>query len=512
MNEVKFSKDCKEPMLRGIKTLYNAVSVTMGPLGRNVIIKRGAGDPQITKDGVTVAGAVYVNSIDEQIGIDICRNAAHLTNMEAGDGTTAATVLAYELFKQNISNNDNINHIKIGIDKACDKVCEKLKQMAIKDFDPYNIAYISSNGDIQVSKLISEAFEQVGTSGVVRVKRGEETKLTREEGLRMKSGWASPYFVTDHSTGKSTYEDANILLVDGDIEKIDDLVPYFNLCGEQKKPFVIIANDFGGEVMGILVSNRQKKSHPFLAIKSPHLGTQRTNFLEDLAAMTGATVISENKGTIARLGLSGSNPNTIQKSTERSIGSLKKIIAGKTESIILFDKNEEYIENLKSLYKETKDEVINNRVASLNNGIAVIEVSSGSQVEFEERIDRTEDAVNATRVALEEGIVAGGGIALIKARESINDLQLEGDYKKGAKMLYDILDAPAKKILSNANIEYKKLDYPIGINAATSEIVDMIEGGIIDPVKVITKALRNAVSVSSTLLTTEAMVIFNPEK
>jgi chaperonin GroEL len=510
--------DARKVLLSGTKKLYDAVSVTLGAMGQNVIIKRGFNQPIVTKDGVTVARDVISNNIKEDGAIEIMRQAAESTNKEAGDGTTTSIVLGYELFKEGaevlkdkwLSRKVNSLSFKRGLDKAMDAVVNKLKEIKVDDFDVFDVANISANGDTEIAKLIKEAFDMVGKSGIIGIEQSDSIKsyITRDEGLKFDGqGFVSDFFITDPRKGIVTYGDSLLVLIDAELEKMDNIIYYMEAANKLQKPLVVVAHDFGGAVINMFAKAKVEQGFETVLVKAPMYGEKRSAIIKDLGIMTNTTVMSERTGTLVNLGVYGNNPE--ERIQSARFGSISKIYSSRESTSIYYDIDKDYVNELKDLYEETKDDFVKERIAMLTGGVAVIKVGGNSEVEVNERVDRVEDAVNATRAALIGGIVAGGGIALLHAREVIKELVFSSrDEQIGAKTLYKVLASPSNKILSNAEISVdSSWEYPTWINVKTREVGNLFEQGIIDPVNVTIQALTNAVSVSSTLLTSGAYVI-----
>lgn len=526
---IKHGNDARDILLQGSTKLYDTVSTTLGAKGSNVIIKNGFhGEPLITKDGVTVARNVTSNNIMIQGGIDIILRAAEDTNKEAGDGTTTSIVLAHNLFKlgyEKIREERNgikaffgfeqkrVNSISFqkGLNRALTSVIKELKRMSSMDFKPYDVAMISANGDEEIARLIAEAFDKVGKDGIISIEQSDTVKsyISNEEGLKIETGLIHDYFATDQEKISATYRNAAIVLIDAELEKANDIFYFVHKAKELEVPLVVMAHDFGQEVINMFLIEKVKNGTPLLLVKAPLYGENRSALINDISKMTGQPVISERSGNLVRLGLKGSDVKKRADASQQFMGSINKIQMNKVSTSIQYDINQEYIDELKLAYKETKDEFINERVAMLTGGVATINVGGYSMTEVVERLDRVEDAVNATKASLVSGIVAGGGIALLSARKVIKSLKfIDNDEKIGADVLYEVLATPASKILSNAQIQFKNYgEYPMWIDSRSGQVTNMILSGIIDPVNVTISALRNAVSVAATLLTSEAYVL-----
>ena len=508
----------KEVLLKGTKKLYDAVSITLGAKGQNVIIKDGYNKPIITKDGVTVAKYVTDDDFATNGAIEVLRQAAEKTNEAAGDGTTTSIVLGYGIFSKGLeaikSTKINSLNFKKGIDKAAKTVIEELSQMSKHDFNPYDVAYISANGDKEIATLIADAFKMVGKKGIIGIEQSDkiESYIVKDEGLKLDSGYASEYFAMNTTRGVINFKESYVLLVDGDIEKMDKLVYYLEAAHKQGKPIVVIAHNFGMEALNMFIKARVEQNVNCVMVKAPMYGEKRSAIINDISEMTGADIISEKKGNFMTFGLKGSNQDEMIQSCYEHFGNVKKARITKDNISLYYDVNEEYIKKLEYFYETTQNDFIKERIAMLTGDVATIFVGGNSLVEVKERVDRVEDAVNATREALKGGIVAGGGTALLLAREVISDMTFDSeDEKVGGAVLYEVLADPARKLLSNAEYDFnlEGFYYPNWINVNTGEKVNFFKEGIIDPLNVVTTALTNAVSVASTLLTSGGYVVFN---
>ncbi len=517
---IKFDDDVRKVLLEGTQLMHNTVSITMGAKGRNVVIKDGFNAvPRITKDGVTVARHVETANLMAKGAIELLRGAAEKTNEEFGDGTTASIVLAHNMFKASNKVLDkkwyksNVNSImfKKGIDRALGAVIEELDKMARMDFNPYDVAKISANGDEEIAKLISEAFDKVGKDGMVGFEASStnDSYISRDEGLKMDSGYVSDYFITDLQKRIVQYKKSLLLIIDAEVENMNYIVYYAMAAEKLGLPLVIIAHKFGQEVINSFAKSKVEKGFKTVLIQAPFYGEKRSKILNYIGVMANAPFLSERMGTLTRLGTRGSEQKNIIASATKNLGAINKVVSSKDSTSIYYDIKEDYIKELRDAYTELEDESIRERIAMLTGGVATINVGGNSEAEVNERLDRVEDAVNATRVSLKNGVVAGGGIALLKARETIKKLQfLTSDEKKGADTLYKIMDSPAKQILENAElpfIQYGK--YPSWIDVRTNNKVDFYNAGIVDPLNVVKASLINAVSVASTLSTAGAYVL-----
>ncbi len=517
--DIHFSDDARTGLFKGVTKLADAVKVTMGPRGRNVLIQKAYGAPHITKDGVTVAREIEFEDSVENMGAQLVKEVASNTADEAGDGTTTATVLAQAIFKEglrNITAGANPIEVKRGMDKATKAIVDKLKDMSLEVQDKEKIAQvatISANSDETIGNLIAEAMERVGKDGVITVEeaKGIEDELEVVEGMQFDRGYLSPYFVTN--TEKMTCEiDAPlILLTDAKITSLKDLVPVLEQIQQTGKPLLIIADDVEGEALSTLVLNKLKGVLNITAVKAPGFGDRKKAMLNDIAILTGATLITD------ELGL------TLEKATLQELGQCDKIVIDKDNTVVVGGKGSKEAvdariaeiriqeQNTTSEYDKEK---LQERLAKLSGGVAVIKVGAATETEMKEKKDRVDDALSATKAAVDEGIVIGGGAALIKAGANIEFGELEHDQQIGAEIILRAIQAPMKQIAINAGYDAgvvvnKVMDSEnsnLGFNAANGEYVDMLEAGIIDPLKVERVALLNATSVSSLLLTTEATI------
>jgi chaperonin GroEL len=517
--EIHFSDKARSGLFAGVTKLADAVKVTMGPRGRNVLIQKSYGAPHITKDGVSVAREIELEDTLENMGAQLVKEVAANTADEAGDGTTTATVLAHSVFKEglrNITAGANPIEVKRGMDKATASIIEELKVMSQEVQNKEKIAQvatISANSDETIGDLIAEAMDRVGKDGVITVEeaKGIEDELEVVEGMQFDRGYLSPYFVTN--TDKMTCEiDAPlILLTDSKITTLKDLVPVLEQIQQTGKPLLIIADDIEGEALSTLVLNKLKGVLNITAVKAPGFGDRKKAMLNDIAILTGATVITD------ELGL------TLEKATLAELGQCAKVVIDKDNTVVVGGKGDQanvdarvseirvQIENTTSEYDKEK---LEERLAKLAGGVAVIRVGAATETEMKEKKDRVDDALSATKAAVDEGIVIGGGSALIKAGAKVSIADLEGDQKVGAEIILRAITAPMKQIATNAGYDAGVVvdkvmnndNENLGFNAATGEYVDMLNAGIIDPLKVSRVALLNATSVSSLLLTTEATV------
>ncbi|EGT0774917.1 chaperonin GroEL [Campylobacter coli] len=516
--EIIFSDEARNKLYEGVKKLNDAVKVTMGPRGRNVLIQKSFGAPTITKDGVSVAKEVELKDSLENMGASLVREVASKTADQAGDGTTTATVLAHAIFKEglrNITAGANPIEVKRGMDKACEAIVAELKKLSREVKDKKEIAQvatISANSDEKIGNLIADAMEKVGKDGVITVEEAKSIndELNVVEGMQFDRGYLSPYFITNAE--KMTVELSNpyILLFDKKIANLKDLLLVLEQIQKTGKPLLIIAEDIEGEALATLVVNKLRGVLNISAVKAPGFGDRRKAMLEDIAILTGGEVISEELG------------RTLESATIQDLGQASSVIIDKDNTTIVNGAGEKAnidarVNQIKAQIAETSSdydrEKLQERLAKLSGGVAVIKVGAATETEMKEKKDRVDDALSATKAAVEEGIVIGGGAALIKAKAKIN-LDLKGDEAIGAAIVERALRAPLRQIAENAgfdagvvvnSVENAK-DENTGFDAAKGEYVNMLESGIIDPVKVERVALLNAVSVASMLLTTEATI------
>ena len=516
--EIYFSDRARSGLFVGVSKLADAVKVTMGPRGRNVLIQKAYGAPHITKDGVSVAREIELEDSLENMGAQLVKEVASNTADEAGDGTTTATVLAHSIFKEglrNITAGANPIEVKRGMDKATTAIIAELKAMSQEVQDKKEIAQvatISANSDETIGNLIAEAMEQVGKDGVITVEeaKGIEDELEVVEGMQFDRGYISPYFVTNTEKMTCELDTPLILLTDSKVTSLKDLVPVLEQIQKTGRPLLIIADDIEGEALSTLVLNKLKGVLNITAVKAPGFGDRKKAMLNDIAILTGATLITD------ELGL------TLEKATLAELGQCDKIVIDKDNTVVVGGKGSDeavqarvdeikiQVQNTTSEYDKEK---LEERLAKLAGGVAVIKVGAATEIEMKEKKDRVDDALSATKAAVDEGIIIGGGSALIKAGAKIK-LDLEGDQLAGAEIILRAIQAPMKQIAINAGYDAgvvvnKVMDSDnenLGFNAANGEYVDMLEAGIIDPLKVARVALLNATSVSSLLLTTEATI------
>ncbi len=524
--DVRFSVDARDRMLRGVETLANAVKVTLGPKGRNVVIEKSFGAPRITKDGVTVAKEIELEDKFENMGAQMVREVAQKTNDEAGDGTTTATVLAAAIVKEGVKSvaaGMNPMDLKRGIDLAVTAVVADIKKRAKKVGSSAEIAQvgtISSNGDATIGKMIAEAMQKVGNEGVITVEEAKalETDVEIVEGMQFDRGYLSPYFITNAEKMLAELEDAYVLLHEKKLPGLQTLLPVLEAVVQAGKPLLIIAEDVEGEALATLVVNKLRGGLKVAAVKAPGFGDRRKAMLEDIAVLTGGQLISEDLGiklenvTVAMLGRAKKVVIEKEKTTIVDGAGKKKDIEGRVQQI------KSQIEETTSDYDREK---LQERLAKLAGGVAVIRVGGATEVEVKEKKDRVEDALNATRAAVEEGIVPGGGVALLRAKKAIGKLSNENaDVQAGINIVLKAIETPLRQIAENSGVEgsivvnkiLENKSETFGFDAQTEGYVDMLEKGIVDPAKVVRAALQDAASVAGLLVTTEAMVAETPKE
>ncbi|MDD2931680.1 MAG: chaperonin GroEL [Fermentimonas sp.] len=524
--EIKFNIEARDLLKKGVDELADAVKITLGPKGRNVIIDKKYGAPQITKDGVTVAKEIELEDSFKNMGAQLVKEVASKTNDDAGDGTTTATVLAQSIISvglKNVTAGANPMDLKRGIDKAVTKIVENLKLQALEvggDLKKIeNVAKISANGDESIGRLIAEAMQKVSKEGVITVEesKGTDTYVDVVEGMQFDRGYISPYFVTDTESMKVDFENPLILIHDKKISAIKDLLPILEKSIETGKPLLIIAEDIDSEALTTLVVNRLRGSLKIAAVKAPGFGDRRKEMLEDIAILTGGTVISEEKGL------------TLENADLDMLGSAEKVTIDKDNTTIvngLGDKDaiQSRIGQIRAqIEKTTSDydrEKLQERLAKLAGGVAVLYVGANSEVEMKEKKDRVQDALSATRAAVEEGTVPGGGVAYLRAIESLEDLKGDNDDETtGIEIVIRAVEEPLRQIVANAGkegavvvqkVREGKGDY--GYNAANDKYEDLYETGVIDPTKVTRVALENAASIAGMFLTTECVITDKKEE
>ena len=521
---IKFDQDGSDAILKGVNTLADAVKVTLGPKGRNVVIQKSFGSPLITKDGVTVAKEIELSDKFENMGAQLVREVASKTSDVAGDGTTTATVLAQAIYRHGsklVAAGHNPMEIKRGIDKAVETVVEGLKKISKAIKDPKEIAQvgtISANNDSTIGDIIAQAMDKVGKEGVITVEeaRAMEATLETVEGMQFDRGYLSPYFVTDHERMEATLENACILIHDKKITMMKDLLPLLEKTIQSGRPLLIIAEDIEGEALATLVVNKLRGTLNVCAVKAPGFGDRRKAMLEDIAVLTGGNVISEELGT------------KLEHTTLEMLGQAKKITIDKDSTTIIDGAGKDAdikarVKQLRTQVEDTKSdydrEKLQERLAKLIGGVAVIKVGAATETEMKEKKARVEDALHATRAAVDEGIVPGGGVAYIRTLADLASLTLAAEQQFGVNIIRDALEAPIRQIAQNAGVDgsivvdkVKNGKNAFGYDAANDLYVDMLEAGIIDPTKVSRSALQNAASIAGLMLTTEAVIAEKPKK
>jgi chaperonin GroEL len=523
--QVMFSDEARAALLRGVNIMASAVKATIGPKGRNVVIDKKYGSPTITKDGVAVAKEIELKDHFENMGAQMIKEVASKTSDIAGDGTTTATVLAQAIVREGLKNvtaGANPMGLKRGIDQAVDVVVEDLKRMSKSTKDKKEIAQvatIASNNDKTIGNLVAEAMEKVGKDGVITVEESKsaETALDVVEGMQFDRGYLSPYFVTDAERMEVVLEDAIILIHEKKLSVMKDMLPLLEQVARAGKPFLIIAEDVEGEALATLVVNKLRGTLNCAAVKAPGFGDRRKAMLEDIAILTGGKAITEDLGI------------KLENIKLDDLGKAKKVVVDKDNTTLVEGGGktaaiEGRIKQIRAQIEETTSdydrEKLQERLAKLAGGVAVIKVGAATETALKEKKARVEDALNATRAAVEEGIVAGGGVALLRASTAIETLKLEGDEKVGAQIVRRALEEPIRNIVENAGLEGSVIVEKVkaekvatrGFDAESLEFADMIQAGIIDPTKVERVALQNAASVASLLLTTEALITDLPEE
>jgi chaperonin GroEL len=523
--EVKFSGDARERMLRGVETLANAVRVTLGPKGRYVVIEKSFGAPRITKDGVTVAKEIELDDKFENMGAQMVREVAQKTNDQAGDGTTTATVLAHAIVKEGakaVAAGMNPMDLKRGIDLAVKSVVADIKNRAKKVGSSSEVAQvgtISSNGDVTIGKMIASAMQKVGNEGVITVEEAKalETDVEIVEGMQFDRGYLSPYFITNAEKMVAELEDAYVLLHEKKLSQLQAMLPVLEAVVQSGKPLLIIAEDIEGEALATLVVNKLRGGLKVAAVKAPGFGDRRKAMLEDIAILTGGQLIAEDLGI------------KLESVTPAMLGRAKKVVIEKEKTTIVGGAGkkkdiEARVNQIKAQIEETTSdydrEKLQERLAKLAGGVAVIRVGGATEVEVKEKKDRVEDALNATRAAVEEGIVPGGGVALLRAKKAIGKLQGENaDEQAGINIVLKALESPLRQIAENSGFEgsvvvnkiLENKSETFGFDAQSEDYVDMVDKGIVDPAKVVRAALQDAASVAGLLVTTEAMVAELPK-
>ena len=522
--EIKYSMTAREKMMKGVDTLANAVKVTLGPKGRNVLIEKSWGSPKITKDGVTVAKEIELEDKFENMGAQMVKEVASKTSDVAGDGTTTATILAQAIYREGsklVAAGANPMAIKRGIDKAVELVVDELKKISKPTKEKKEIAQvgtISANNDTAIGEIISEAMEKVGKEGVITVEeaKGMETTLEIVEGMQFDRGYLSPYFVTDPEKMEVHLEEPYILLHEKKISNMKDLIPILEQIARMNKPLLIIAEDVEGEALATLVVNKLRGTLQCAAVKAPGFGDRRKAMLEDIAILTGGQVVSEDLGI------------KLENITVNDLGTAKRVTVDKDNTTIVDgggsrEALEGRVKQIRVQIEETTSdydrEKLQERLAKLIGGVAVINVGAATEAEMKEKKDRVEDALNATRAAVEEGIVPGGGVAYLRALKVLEKAKFSGEEQLGCDLVKRALEEPVRQIANNAGFEgsvvvqrVKEGKDGFGFNAEKGDYEDLLKAGVIDPTKVVRFALQNAASVSGLLLTTEAMVAEKPEE
>ncbi|HDD7097168.1 TPA: chaperonin GroEL [Staphylococcus aureus] len=523
VKQLKFSEDARQAMLRGVDQLANAVKVTIGPKGRNVVLDKEFTAPLITNDGVTIAKEIELEDPYENMGAKLVQEVANKTNEIAGDGTTTATVLAQAMIQEglkNVTSGANPVGLRQGIDKAVKVAVEALHENSQKVENKNEIAQVGaiSAADKEIGRYISEAMEKVGNDGVITIEEsnGLNTELEVVEGMQFDRGYQSPYMVTDSDKMVAELERPYILVTDKKISSFQDILPLLEQVVQSNRPILIVADEVEGDALTNIVLNRMRGTFTAVAVKAPGFGDRRKAMLEDLAILTGAQVITDDLGL------------DLKDASIDMLGTASKVEVTKDNTTVVDGDGDENsidarVSQLKSQIEETESdfdrEKLQERLAKLAGGVAVIKVGAASETELKERKLRIEDALNSTRAAVEEGIVAGGGTALVNVYQKVSEIEAEGDIETGVNIVLKALTAPVRQIAENAGLEgsviverLKNAEPGVGFNAATNEWVNMLEAGIVDPTKVTRSALQHAASVAAMFLTTEAVVASIPEK
>jgi chaperonin GroEL len=523
---ITYSEEARGAILKGVNKLADAVKVTLGPKGRNVVIEKKFGSPTITKDGVTVAKEIELADPLENMGAQMVREVASKTSDVAGDGTTTATVLAQAIYREgakNVTAGANPMELKRGIELAVKAAVEQIDKMAkpVEGSEISHVGTISANNDPEIGKIIAEAMEKVGKDGVITVEeaKGLETTLEVVEGMQFDRGYLSPYFVTDAERMEAVLENARILLFEKKISSMKDLLPVLEQVARQGKPLLIVAEDVEGEALATLVVNKLRGTLQICAVKAPGFGDRRKAMLEDIGILTGGKLISEDLGI------------KLENVKWEDLGEAKKVVITKDDTTVVTDTDDKKrreaiagrVKQIRAQIEETTSdydrEKLQERLAKLVGGVAVIKVGAATETEMKEKKARVEDAMHATKAAVEEGIVAGGGVALIRAIEAVDKVKAEGDVAVGVKIVRRALEEPCRQIAQNAGEEGSVIVRQmlaekgnVGYNAATNKFEDLVKAGVIDPAKVTKTALINASSIAGLMLTTEAMVSEIKEK
>ena len=524
--QIMYAEDARAAILRGVNKLADAVKVTLGPKGRNVVLEKKFGSPTITKDGVTVAKEIELAEPTENMGAQMVREVASKTSDVAGDGTTTATVLAQAIFREgskNVTAGANPMDLKRGVDLAARAAAEAIDKLSkpVEGSEIAHVGTISANNDAEIGRIIAEAMEKVGKDGVITVEeaKGLDTTLEVVEGMQFDRGYLSPYFVTDAERMEAVLEGAKILLYEKKISSMKDLLPILEQVARQGKPFLIVAEDIEGEALATLVVNKLRGTLHVSAVKAPGFGDRRKAMLEDIAILTGGKLISEDLGI------------KLENVKWEDLGEAKKVVITKDDTTLVTDTDDKVrreaiagrVKQIRAQIEETTSdydrEKLQERLAKLVGGVAVIKVGAATETEMKEKKARVEDAMHATKAAVEEGIVAGGGVALLRAIAAVDKLEAEGDVAVGVKIVRRALEEPSRQIAINAGEEGSIVVREIlakkgnvGYNAATGEFEDLVKAGVIDPAKVAKTALLNAASIAGLMLTTEAMVSEIKEK
>ena len=522
--QIKFDAEARQKILAGVEKLSTAVSSTLGPSGRNVILDKKFGSPQITKDGVTVAKEIELPDPFENMGAQMVKEVASKTNDVAGDGTTTATLLAEAIYREGLKNltaGANGMALKRGIDKATAAVVDAIAKLSkkVKSADEIaQVATLSANGDAEIGKMISEAMDKVGKEGTITVEEAKtlDSSLDVVEGMQFDKGYLSPYFVTDAESMECELENPFILLFEKKISNLQELLPLLQTVAKSGRPLMIIAEDVEGEALATLVVNRLRGTFQVCAVKAPGFGDRRKAILEDIAILTGGRLVSEDIGVkLENVGVD-------------MLGRAKKVVVDKDNTTIVegLGKSADIKARVEQIKKQIEDttsdydrEKLQERLAKLAGGVALIKVGAATEAAMKEKKDRVDDALHATRAAVEEGIVPGGGVAYLRAQKAIDALKLEGDEAVGASIIARAIEAPLRKLVDNAGLEaalvianVKKATGNNGYNVRTGEYVDLFKDGVVDPAKVTRSALQNAASIAGLLLTTDCMVTDIPEK
>jgi len=524
--QIIYSEEARSAVLRGVNKLADAVKVTLGPKGRNVVIEKKFGSPTITKDGVTVAKEIELKDALENMGAQMVREVASKTSDVAGDGTTTATVLAQAIYREGVKNvtaGANPMELKRGIDKAVKAAVESIEKLAkpVEGKDIAHVGTISANNDPEIGEIIAKAMEKVGKDGVITVEeaKGLETTLEVVEGMQFDRGYLSPYFVTDPERMEVVIEDVKILLHEKKVSSMKDLLPILEKVAQQGRPFMIVAEDVEGEALATLVVNKLRGTLKVVAVKAPGFGDRRKAMLEDIAILSGGRVITEDLGI------------KLENVQWDDLGDAKKVVITKDDTTIVTDSDSKErreaiagrVKQIRTQIDETTSdydrEKLQERLAKLVGGVAVIRVGAATETEMKEKKARVEDAMHATKAAVEEGIVPGGGIALLRAIKAVEKVKAEGDETIGVDIVRRALEEPTRQIVTNAGEEGSVIVRELfgtngstGYDAATGKIVDLVAGGVIDPAKVTKNALLNAASIAGLMLTTEALVAEIKEK